>query len=228
MKKWFSTAVAVMAMLLFASVASAHVTVKPAEVSQGSYEIFTVRVPSENKGTTTQSIEIRVPDGVDVLRVEPKAGWTYALNKEGERITSVAWSAEGEGLKETEFTEFRFQGKVAADAAELNWKAYQTYADGSKADWVEAADGQYPASVTTVTPGTGDSHGHGAHDAASTSAGQPAAESGAASGHNAASATDAHEPAAASNGLDRGLAIAALVLGVIAIIVAFVRKPSRR
>ncbi|WP_270169577.1 YcnI family copper-binding membrane protein [Paenibacillus sp. SYP-B4298] len=237
MKKWLSTAMALMVMLMFASVASAHVTVKPVEVSQGSYEVFTVRVPSENKGTTTQSIEIRVPEGVDILRVEPKPGWTYTLSKEGERITSVAWSAEGEGLKETEFTEFRFQGKVGADATELNWKAYQTYADGSKADWVEAADGQYPASVTAVTPGTGDGHGHGGHGAdssaaqpaASTDAGQPAADSSAASGHAGESAAASPaEAGAASNGLDRGLAIAALALGVIAVIIALVRKPAAK
>ncbi len=179
---------------------------------------FSVRVPSETSGTTTNAIEVRVPDGVEVLRIEPKPGWTYELTKgDGDKITAIKWTAEGKGLEVTEFTEFRFQGKVGADATELNWKAYQTYADGSKVDWVEAADGQYPASVTVVTAGTGGSdHGHGA-SAGTTTPDQPADQ---ASGQS-------DTVAAGSNSVDRGLAIAALALGVIAVIIALVRKPRK-
>ena len=34
---------------LFSGVASAHVTVQPKETSQGKYEVFTVRIPSEKE-----------------------------------------------------------------------------------------------------------------------------------------------------------------------------------
>ncbi len=37
--------------LLLSGLASAHVTVQPKETTQGSYEKFTVRVPSEKKRT---------------------------------------------------------------------------------------------------------------------------------------------------------------------------------
>ncbi|MBJ6363900.1 YcnI family protein [Paenibacillus sp. GCM10012307] len=218
MKKLLSAALISMALFLFAGIASAHVTVRPAEVSQGSYEVFAVRVPSETSGTTTKVIEVRVPDGVEVLRIEPKPGWTYELTKgEGDKITAIKWTAEGKGLEVTEFTEFRFQGKVGADATELNWKAYQTYADGSKVDWVEASDGQHPASVTVVNAGAGGSNqGHGASVGTTTQ--QPADQAG---GQEEKAAT------AGSNSVDRGMAIAALALGVIAVIIALVRKPRK-
>ncbi|MFC3747089.1 YcnI family protein [Paenibacillus sp. GCM10012306] len=223
MKKWLIAGFTYMFLFLFAGIASAHVTVKPIEVSQGSYEVFTVRVPSETSGTTTKQIEIKVPDGVEVLRIEPKYGWTYSLNKgTGDKIIGIVWKAEGEGLKVTEFTEFRFQGKVGVDVKELNWKAYQTYADGSKVDWVEASDGQYPASITVVTPATGTDQGHG---------GSTVAQSGAATGQTIISG---NQQQSAANGFnrgmtifDRGIAIAAFILGVIAIVISFVCKPRK-
>ncbi|RXZ80082.1 DUF1775 domain-containing protein [Paenibacillaceae bacterium] len=159
MKRWIVSGMTALAMLLFAGVASAHVTVSPNEVKQGSYEVFTVRVPSETAGTSTVSVKVTIPEGAAVSRTEPKPGWTEELELDDkEQIVSVTWKADGDGLSQKQFTEFRMQGKVADDATELVWKAYQTYADGSLVEWI---GGDNPASVTTVTAGTGESDGHG-------------------------------------------------------------------
>ncbi|XEC93480.1 YcnI family protein [Paenibacillus tarimensis] len=213
MKKYFIAITAMMASLLFASVASAHVTVRPTEVKQGSYEVFNVRVPSETKGTNTVKVEVKIPGGVNISRVEPKQGWTYELERAAdERIAGVTWTAEGEGLAVTEFTEFRISGKVADDAAELSWKAYQTYADGSIVEWVGAPDSDKPASVTNVLAGTGESDGHGHGNGAAATAGETAAAD-----------TASADAAGSGTPVTMGLSIAALALSVIALVLAFRR-----
>jgi uncharacterized protein YcnI len=145
----------------FAGLASAHVTVQPNEVPAGSYQVFTVRVPTEKEIATT-SVKLAIPDGVDVSRIEPKPEWTYEIEKNAaNKFVSVTWKATGKGLGATEFGDFRVQGKVADDAKELVWKAYQTYSDGEVVEWTGAADADKPASVTMVTAkvSAGDVHG---------------------------------------------------------------------
>jgi uncharacterized protein YcnI len=149
---------------LFAGMASAHVTVLPKETTQGSYEMFTVRVPSENETVSTTQIKVEFPSEVTISRFEPKPGWKYEIEKDSSgKITSVTWTAENVGLSSTEFGLFNMQGKVADDATEIAFKAYQTYQDGSVVEWIGAPDSEKPASVTTVNPkpadGSDDHHG---------------------------------------------------------------------
>lgn len=136
--------------MLLAQTAFAHVVVYPREASQGSYEKFTMRVPTE-KDSPTVSVELVIPDGVSISRVEPKPDWAYEMVKDDTgKISRIVWTATGPGLSATEFGEFHMQGRVADDAAELVWKAYQTYGDGDRVDWVGASDSERPASVTMV------------------------------------------------------------------------------
>src|SRR4051812_4550417 len=84
---------------LFAGIASAHVTVLPKEATQGSYEMFTVRVPSENETVPTTQIKVEIPAEVNISRFEPKPGWKYEIQKDAsDKITSVTWTSEGAGL----------------------------------------------------------------------------------------------------------------------------------
>lgn len=132
-------------------IASAHVTVQPEETTQGSYETFTVQVPTESDEVPTIKVKIEIPSSVFISRFEPKSGWRYEIERDGlEKITSVTWVAENEGFLPTEFGLFNMQGRVADDATEIVWKAYQTYQDGSVVEWVGAEDSQLPASVTKV------------------------------------------------------------------------------
>lgn len=157
--------VCVLSMMLFAGIASAHVTVQPGETTQGKYEVFTVRVPTE-KDVATVKVEVSIPAEVNITRFEPKPDWTYELTKDASgKITSVVWTASGPGLSSTEFGEFKMNGKVAEDAAEIAWKAVQTYADGSVVEWVGAAGSDYPASVTTVLAPSADAEAAGGSSA---------------------------------------------------------------
>lgn len=142
-----------LAIALFAGTANAHVTVWPKEANPGAYEKFTVRVPSEKEDTPTVKIEVHIPEGVNISRVEPKPGWTYALTRDAEEhVTSIVWTAEGQGLLATEFTEFYVSGRIADDAEALIWKADQHYGDGSVVEWAGAEDSDQPASVTAIVP----------------------------------------------------------------------------
>jgi uncharacterized protein YcnI len=196
--------------------ASAHVTVLPKEAVQGSYEKFAVRVPNE-KDVPTVKIEVKFPvDAVSISKFEAKPGWKYDLTHDASgKITGVIWTATGEGLSATEFGEFYMQGKVADAATAISWKAYQTYKDGSVVEWVGAAGSDKPASVTAVTP-------------------KPAGAATDGHGHTAAPANpadgDIHQPTTANSGSQAPLymSIAALLLGVISLIISLSKRKSIR
>jgi uncharacterized protein YcnI len=207
MKKSVSLLLVLLLTIGFAGLASAHVTVQPKEAPAGSYQVFTVRVPSEKDAATTQ-VKVAIPDGVNISRFEPKPEWTYEVEKGAEdKIVSVTWKATGSGLGATEFGEFRMQGKIADDAKELSWKAYQTYSDGEVVEWTGAPDADKPASVTTVTAATGDGHGDG-HGASSGAAASEAKDEG---GRDA---------------LTLSLAIVGLAAGILALAIALFRKKA--
>ncbi|MBP3962087.1 YcnI family protein [Paenibacillus lignilyticus] len=251
-KKWPVLGMTLIAMFLFAGVASAHVTVWPKEAAQNSYEVFSVRVPSEKENVTTKIVKVKVPDGVKISRVEPKAGWKYELeqNADTKDIASITWTAEGDGLAQTEFTEFRVSGKVAADAKQLIWKAYQTYSDNSVVEWVGGDGADYPASVTTVTAASGEGDGHGGGSSGSVGTDPNTGTSSGSEGTGNASSTNAGNEAgtpetadnsaaaaqenastdkadSGSDTLNRTLSIVAVALAAAALGVAVSRKRQR-
>jgi uncharacterized protein YcnI len=203
MKKIFSTlTVSMLAMLLFAGIASAHVVVYPKEVTQGSYEKFTVRVPSESESPTI-SVAVEIPNDVTVSRFQPMDGWKYEITKDAtDKITNVLWTSTGAGLSATEFGEFNMQGKIGDTATSLAWKAHQTYKDGTVVDWVGAADADKPASVTTVKAKAAGTDEHGTATAATTEAN--------------------------SSNTALYLSIAALVLGLLALFIALRKKQTNK
>jgi uncharacterized protein YcnI len=192
----FSTLI--LSTMLFAGIASAHVVVFPKETIQGSYEKFTARVPSEQV-TPTIKVEVKVPDDVEVSRTMPLSGWKSELTKDANgKVTSIVWTATAEGLNSTDFGEFSMQGKVAATATTIVWKAIQTYKDGSIVEWVGDEKSDHPASVTTVKA-------------------VPANATVAADG-------DVESADSSSSDLPLYLSIAAVVLALLSLIVPFVRK----
>ncbi|WP_342453810.1 DUF1775 domain-containing protein [Ammoniphilus resinae] len=190
----------------------------PKQTTQGTYEVFTVRVPSE-EDVPTVKVEVKVPDGVNVSRLEPKSEWNYELTKDDTgKITAITWTTTGKGLGATEFGEFKMQGKVADDATELVWKAYQTYEDGLLVEWVGTEGSDKPASVTLVAAGTGDAHGHGG-GAGDTAQGEPAGEQ--------ADQGEQGTEAAASSSAPYGMSIAALALSAVALVMAMRKRGGR-
>lgn len=137
---------------------SAHVTVKPGEVKTSTYQVFTVSVPNEKEIPTT-NIRVEVPENITSVTPTKKAGWEIEVARNGEAVSSITWKG-GEvpdGLRD----EFTFSAKTPVEAGSVNWKAYQTYSDGSVVAWdqAELGDGhgdesKGPFSVTSVVVNT--------------------------------------------------------------------------
>lgn len=150
----------VAALMLFAAVASAHVTIAPAESSTGAWETYTLKVPSE-KDIATVQVDLRIPEGAEFKQYEATPGWNVTI--EGNK---VSWTATGEGIQAGQFQRFYFTAKNPDAAGDIAWNAYQHYADGSLVQWSGEEGSETPHSVTSIvqSSGNGDSHSHGSAD----------------------------------------------------------------
>jgi len=148
---WFRIVfLSTMLMVVVTSVASAHVRVLPEEVPADTFEVFTVRVPTE-KDIPTTGVRVEVPEGFTISRVEPVPGWDYELEEEAGAVSAITWS--GGEIGATEFQQFDVQGQTPEETGEYPWRAVQMYEDGSVVEWIGPEDSEEPASVVRVTEG---------------------------------------------------------------------------
>lgn len=169
-------------LLLAASPALAHVVVKPSQVGIGSYQEFTMGVPSE-KDSSTMSIRLVIPGGLSSVTPNVKPGWTIEVKKTGEgdsaKVTEIDWT--GGSIPSGQRDDFLFQAQVPAQPTTLQWKAYQTYADGEEVDWInppttKADDDSAPPPYSqtkvindlTVSPAPASSNSQGGNNTALT------------------------------------------------------------
>jgi len=144
--------------------ASAHVVVKPAEVVTAGFQTFTIGVPNE-KDIATTSIKLTIPEGLKYVQPTQKEGWQIDIESEGNGldavVKSITWS--GNEVKAGFRDDFTFSGQVPEKTTDLQWKAYQTYSDGTVVSWDKASSGDNhesedensgPFSVTKVVPQT--------------------------------------------------------------------------
>ncbi len=155
-KQTVSTAILFAGALFFtvSGLASAHVVVSPKEATTASRETFSVSVPNESS-VPVIGVRVVIPEGLQSVRPFAKAGWTASVTKTGEgensKVTEINWTG-GEvsvDLKD----EFQFGAKLPANATELIWKAYETYADGKVVAWEQKptdSEDNKPYSVTKV------------------------------------------------------------------------------
>ena len=145
MKRHVAAAIAGLALSI--AVLDAHVVVTPRESTAGAEQTYTVRVPTE--GTVSSTLmELEIPAGMHVMQVTSGEGFTFDVKKEGDRIVSITWKQE---IKPKEFKLYTFTAHNPQSGA-LQWKAHQTFADGSMRHWVGERGSKEPASVTTIVP----------------------------------------------------------------------------
>lgn len=119
-------------LFFFASPAFAHVIVKPTTAGIASVVTFDMQIPSE-KGMSTIGLKLVLPSGLRDVTPDVKSGWTVNVVKNGDTVTEIDWTG-GEipsGLQD----DFVFSAQVPAKQTLLQWKAYQTYADGTVVNW---------------------------------------------------------------------------------------------
>jgi uncharacterized protein YcnI len=226
-------AVALVAALLAAPIAAAHVTLNPREWEAEGFARFALRVPNERDNAATTRITVRFPEQVLSASFQPVEGWRRTvkmarldepIDDEGEQITeridTVTWS--GGRIEPGEFTDFGLSLRMPeGDAGDkLTFKALQTYEDGEVVRWIGPENADEPAPIITLTAAdAGD--GQGAPGSAGTDPDEPVSSDDAAAAQEpATTGASASAPAEASSddgGGDDGLAIAALVVAALAL-----------
>jgi uncharacterized protein YcnI len=183
---------------LNAGIASAHVVVKPAQVETAAFQSFTTGVPNE-KSVPTTKVRLVIPEGLGHVMPNVKPGWTVETVKEGTGddtvVKEIIWS--GGQVPAGQRDDFVFSAQAPESATTLQWKAYQTYADGEEVAW-----DQEPAE-----------DGHGAGDVKPYSQTEVVEEAGTAT----AASTGADDSAKTRTSVAIGLSVVAIILSVVAI-----------
>ncbi len=139
--------------------AFAHVVVSPSEALTGEYETFTTSVPNE-KDIPVTGIRLVIPDTIELVTPTVKQGWEIQTKKNGEKVTEISWT--GGSIAPELRDEFTFSAHLSSSAGDINWKAYQTYQDGSVVAWDQqpseeghhrTEEGKGPYSTTTISEG---------------------------------------------------------------------------
>ena len=154
-------------MLAAGTAAQAHITFAEPSAAPGSYYAGFLRVSHGCAGSATVSIRVQMPDGVAIVRPQPKPGWTLRIEKaplatpirgEGgevrERVVAVTWSGR---LDADQFDQFGLLLKLPDRPGALYFPTVQQCETGRN-DWTAIpAAGQpwhsvrNPAPVLTVT-----------------------------------------------------------------------------
>jgi len=214
--------VAALAVALIApAAADAHVTLQPNTAPAGAFTRLDVRVPNERDDAATMKVDLQFPDGFAAASYEPVPGWTVKVTSgpldkpiqtdDGEiteGVRQITWTADSDedGIPPGAFRDFGLSVQIPGKAGDkLSFKALQTYAGGEVVRWIGAEGSDNPAAIVTVTESTGhDAAAHG-DTAATPAAATPAATAA------AATASD-------DDGSGNGLAIVALIAGVLGLI----------
>ncbi|SFP87325.1 Uncharacterized protein YcnI [Geodermatophilus dictyosporus] len=218
---------ALVASVVVASSASAHVTVSSADATAGGYGKLVFRVPNESDTASTVALRISIPADAAMASVQtlPVPGWTVSTTSatldepvtvHGQEITDHVSVVEfragaGGGIAPGQFQEFALSGGPFPDAERLSYPVVQTYDDGTESAWIEPtvdgeAEPESPAPVLSLTAADGDTAGTTAD----------ATDTAAADGHGHGGETS-NEPA----GLALFLSLLALAVGLAGVVLGY-------
>jgi len=212
--------------LLCAPGASAHVTASSPNAVQGKSGQITFTVPSESATARTTQIVATFPTDTPIasVRTLPTPGWTAAIVTQtlpapvtiaGREITTavdtITWTADADGIGPTEYQTFTVSGGPLPTTDTITFRVLQRYSDGTEANWADVAaagsadEPEHPAPVLALAPAT-----------------------------ESSGSTGGETPGAAGAGDDgaSGVAIAALIVGIVAAVLAagsllLARRPRR-
>jgi len=212
-----------------AGVASAHVTVQEDSVVAGEFAVVTIAVPHGCEGSPTTEVRIQIPETIPTVTPTINAGWDVAkvmealdepIQGEGgeitERVSEVVYTAKTplpDGYRDA----FALSLAVPDDASGLLFFPTVQVCEAGESDWIEIpADGQDPFELEKPSPFV--------NVVAPTDTAEAATDGDTVTdGDSADEATTdivvdevSGESASDDNGSD-GLAIAALVVGLLAL-----------
>jgi uncharacterized protein YcnI len=142
--------------LVLAPGAFGHAGVSPPVVLEGHGQLFSLTVPTEEKGITTTQVELTVPDGFRLFSFGASPGWERKAVTEGSgedaHVTSVKWT--GGEVPFGEAAVFTFVG-LPNSAADYRFVVRQTYSDDSVVNWSGPPDADEPAPVVEAKSSLG-------------------------------------------------------------------------
>jgi uncharacterized protein len=218
------------AALALPAAASAHVTLHPNNVPAGGFAVLNVRVPNEMDNANTTKVQLQLPDGFADASWQAVPGWKVTVNHQklaqpiqtddgpvNEEVKEITWQSS-KGIPPGAFESFPLSVAMPDKAGTpLTFKALQTYSNGKIVRWIGAAGSDTPAPVVHVTAKDGVIQ-------------DSTAEGGALPPTAAAAPEKSSEPASQSGnaGASKGLAITALVVGILGLLAGLAALLSRR
>ena len=156
--------------MLTAGAAFAHVEIeRDGDVSAQGVVQATLSVPNESTTQGTKTIELVFPDSpkLTTATAEDANGFTAPVNKDGAGdVTSITWT--GGTITGDEEKEFPVTlGDFPADTETVEFKALQTYDDGTVVRWIEPtpAGGEEPEHPAPAVKLAAKAEGDGDHAA---------------------------------------------------------------
>ncbi|WP_084278899.1 YcnI family protein [Anoxybacteroides tepidamans] len=199
------------AFLLFAGMASAHVTVKPNMSAPGAWETYTIKIPVE-KDVPTVKVTLKIPEGAEFVSYQPADGWKVTMEKDASgKVKTVTWEATGAGLLPGQFQQFDFMAKNPEKEGTLAWDAYQYYKDGSIVEWTGNEKSQTPHSVTEISQSAATADSHDTHH-----------------DHQAAQKENAKEETTANQSGTNGMQTATLIVSIASLILSLIALFKRK
>jgi uncharacterized protein len=206
-----------LAVLAVPGVAAAHVTLQPNTAAAGAFTVENVRVPNEQDNAVTTKVDVQMPHGFVFASYEAAPGWTVKVTKSklakpvqtddgpiSEEISRITWTAKDKsaGIAPGQFRDFPLSVQIPGKAGDkLTFKALQTYSNGDVVRWIGAPDADQPAPQITVTAAAAEA----GPAATTTTTTKPVSDPTPAA------------PNTSDDGASTGLAIAALVAGLLGI-----------
>jgi uncharacterized protein YcnI len=216
-------------LVIAAASASAHVTVHSDQAVAGATDAaITFRVPNEEANAQTTKVQVIFPTDHPLIGVLIKnhPGWIADVQTAklpspvttddgpvSDAVSRVTWT--GGAITGDNYDDFEVSaGQLPTDVTDLTFKAIQTYSNGDVVSWIDTAppgapEPDHPAPVLHLAPA-----------GSATSGGQDS------SAGPSVSATS--QTAAQSDGTNRVLSIAALVVAVLAALLAAAGSLRRR
>ena len=125
---------ALLAVLVVAGPATAHVDVLPAELAQGQSAELTIRVPNEREGLRTTRVRVTIPEQVTVYSFgPPPPGWKVTpIRAANGKFGTIVYS--GGSIPPNGYVNFTVLGTPFESGTAI-WAVRQTYSDGVVKPW---------------------------------------------------------------------------------------------
>jgi len=151
--------------------AQAHVVLEYQVAPADSSYKATFKVGHGCGPSATRQIAVDIPAAMRGARPMPKPGWRIEVEKTGDKVTRITWTAktEEDKLPASYYDEFVLVAQTPAQAGPVYWPVAQV-CDAGRSDWTQVpAAGQspselkFPAAVLEVLPAGPDAGAHHHH-----------------------------------------------------------------